>query len=385
MFKKNMLRVLACVMAVLMLMGSFAMSVSAAGVQTGKLKVEVTGGAGFYISLDGAAARPQGAVYLNSKITVGTTVTVSVKEISGSTFVGWVDPMNGTIISDALSYTFVASGNDYINAMYASPIDGVQRVMFKNTKSGSYGKIMDMQYYTAEDEINFPLDPTQVGYDFAGWSMTEAEIKEAIAKGQDVEVVANWTRQNIPVQVEVIGGEGSGSYNANSAVTVVANEATEGEKFAYWTDSEGNIKSYNETYKFFPSKDTTVTAVFVAEDTEIDYQILVGIDSIDTTSIETKNVFYYSWYCPEGYDFVKAGILAVNKDNYKEDTFVAGTDDSNVYDRSPSGTILREGSTSWSKSNVTPGQTWVAKAYVQYRNAQGNIVTVYSEMVEATK
>ncbi len=389
MVKKSMLKLWSCIFAVLMLMNMvsiFGISANAADMPNGKLRVEVTGGAGFTISVDGAAARPQGAVYHNSKIAVGSNVTLSVTEIEGATFIGWMNPASGIIVSDTLSYSFITSGNDYFNAMYSSQIEGVQMVAFKNDKAGNFGKILDMQYYCADDSIVFPADPTQVGFEFAGWSMTEEEIQSAVASGQDVMVTAKWTKALVPVEVTVNGGSGSGTYYANNQVAVVADEAAAGQKFAYWTDEEGNIRSYDKTYNFFPSEDTTLTAVFVAEDTVIDYQILVSIDSIDTTTVADKDVFYYSWYCPDTYTFVKAGILAVNKDNYNESTFVVGTSDSNVYDRSPSGKDLIPINTfTWTKSNVTSGQTWRAMAYVQYRDTDGSIVTVYSDIVEATK
>ncbi len=348
----------------------------------GTLRIEVTGGTGFTISVNGSSARPQGSVYRNSKIEIGATVTVTARETANATFVGWMNPATGIVLSSDYEYTFTASGNDSINAVFSTVIEGVQVVTFKNDKQN---RVLDSQYYSAEDAIEFPDAPTQVGFDFAGWSMTEAEIKSAIATGQDVEVAALWTRQVVPVQVTVNGGTGTGSYNANAAVTVVANAAPAGQKFAYWTDTQGNIKSYNAEYKFYPSADVEVTAVFVAEDAVIDYQILVDVDSIDTVTVEGKNVFYFSWYCPEEYSFVKAGILAVNKDNYNESTFAAGTSDGNVYDRNPSGTNKAINSVSWTKSSVTSGQTWVAKAYVQYRDADGALVTVYSDVVEATK
>ncbi|MBQ4568933.1 MAG: InlB B-repeat-containing protein [Ruminococcus sp.] len=353
---------------------------------TGTLRIRVAGGTGFTISIDGGAARPQGATYLNSKIPVGAEVTVSALSSSNARFIGWVNPITGSMLSDEVSCTFTASGNDFLNAVYSTQVEGVQLLTFLNDKAGTYGRILDSQYYSASEQLAFPADPTQIGFDFAGWSMTEEEIKSAIANGEDVTVVATWTKAIVPVEVTVIGGTGSGTYNANNAVTVTANAAEAGEKFAYWTDTQGNIRSYNPEYTFFPSADTTVTAVFVDEDTEIDYQILVSLDSIDTTSIADKNVFTYSWYCPDSYSFVKAGIVAVNKDNYNEATFVAGSSDSNVYDRSPSGTNLIPVNTyTWSKSNVASGQTWMAKAYVQYRDASGQIVTVYSDTAEATK
>ena len=350
---------------------------------TGNLRVEVTGGRGFTISVDGGVSRPQGVTYHNSKLSIGSTVTLTANTADNANFFGWVNPITGIILSADPVYTFTASGNDSLKALYAVAVEGVNVVTFKNDKSN---RILDSQYYASADVVTFPDAPTQVGYDFAGWSMTEAEIKSAIAKGEDVTVVAKWTKSLVPVEITVNGGTGSGTYYANNAVTVTANEAEMGQKFAYWTDAQGNIRSYNAEYTFFPAKDTTVTAVFVDADAEIDYQILVSLDSIDTTTVEGKNVFTYSWYCPDSYSFVKAGIVAVNKDNYNEATFVAGSSDSNVYDRSPnSANNVPVNTYTWSKSNVTSGQTWMARAYVQYRDANGDLQTVYSDIAEATK
>ncbi len=352
-------------------------------IPTGTLRVNVTGGTGFTISVDGSSAKPQGAVYRNSKLPIGATVAVVAKETANTTFIGWMNPATGIVLSADYEYTFTASGNDTINAVFSTQIEGVQVVTFKNDKSN---RILDSQYYAAEDAISFPDAPTQVGYDFAGWSMTEAEIQAAIANGEDVTVLAIWTKALVPVEVAVVGGSGSGTYYANNQVTVTANEPETGKKFAYWTDAQGNIRSYNAEYTFFPSADTTVTAVFVDEDDVIDYQVLVSLDSIDTTSVADKNVFTYSWYCPDNYTFIKAGIVAVNKDNYNEATFVAGSSDSNVYDRSPNtANNIPVNTYTWTKSNVTSGQTWMARAYVQYRDANNNLVTVYSDIVEATK
>ncbi len=355
--------------------------------KTGSLKIEIAGGTGFSISIDGGFAKPQGTTYRNSSVPVGVEVMVVSGSVSGEDFIGWINPVTGVIVSDQPSFYFVTSGNDSYTAVYKTPLWNFSMVMFKNDKaSGGNGRILDMQYYSTMDEICFPEDPTQVGFDFAGWNMTQEEIIAAIAAGQNVTVLAKWTKAIVPVQVTVVGGSGSGTYNANNRVTAVADSAPEGEKFAYWADSDGNIKSYSEVYNFYPSADTTIYAVYMAEEDYIDYQVLVSVDSIDTESVADKNVFTYSWYCPDGYEFVKAGIVAVNKDNLVEETFVAGSADPNVYDRSPSGDNLVPVNTyTWTKSNVQTGQTWVAKAYVQYKDVYGSIVTVYSEPVEAVK
>ena len=52
------------------------------------------------------------------------------------------------------------------------------------------------------------------------------------------------------------------------------------------------IKSYNTEYKFFPVEDTELYAVFVAEEDVVDYQVLVSVDSIDTTiAVGSKGQF----------------------------------------------------------------------------------------------
>lgn len=354
--------------------------------KTGMLKIEIAGGTGFSISVNYSNAKPQGTSYRNSTIPIGVPVEVTAGSVSGEEFIGWIDPISGMVLSRSPYYSFITSGNDSLNAVFATPLGSFRMITFVNEKAGANGRILDMQYYSTADEIVFPDAPTQVGFDFAGWSMTEAEIKAAIAEYRDVTVVAKWTRRIVPVYVTVNGGTGTGSYNANSAVTVVADEPPQGHKFAYWTDEYGNIKSYSREYKFYPAQDTEVYAVFVPDEEYIERQIIVGVDYIDTVTEPEKNIFTYSWYCPEEYEFVKAGILAVNKDNYREDTFYAGTSDGNVYDRTPSaGSIAAQGSATWTKSAVTTGQVWLAAAYVQYRDISGEIITVYSELADAVK
>jgi len=356
----------------------------------GTLKVDVTGGVGFTISVNGGTARPQGSNYVNTKMPIGAQVTVTAMNLSDEEFIGWMNPANGQIYTKDYSYTFYSSGNDYLKATFKNSISGVNMVMFKNDKAaGGNGQILDMQYYAAGDTVETPLNPTQAGFDFAGWDHTSEQIGANLQAQQDTTVLANWTKQIIKVNVNVNGGAGTGVYDANYAVTVTANEAPEGKKFAYWTDSEGNIRSYLEAYKFYPAKDTELTAVFIDENEAIDYQILVNVDTIDITSQGTSNVFYYSWFVPEeelGITFIDAGILAVNKDFYNEETFYAGSDGANIYDRGPSGSNIKPvNSFAWTKTNVPAGQTWVAKAYVQYKTAEGKLITVYSDLAEATK
>ena len=247
--------------------------------------------------------------------------------------------------------------------------------------SGVPDGVLKMQYYAAGDEIVMPDDPVQVGYDFAGWNMTAEEIAQAVANGADVTVLATWTKQIIKVNVTVNGGSGTGIYDANYSVTVTANEAPEGKKFAYWTDGEGNIRSYLETYKFYPSADTTLTAVFVAEDEEVEEMVIVSVDTVVTST--TDYIFYFSWYIPKEYTDIQTGIVAVSANNYNEATFYAKSTDPNVYTRPKTLNTEYANSQTWTKTNVPDGECWYARAFAIYTDTDGVTHTVYSDTYEA--
>ncbi len=360
---------------------------------TGSLKIDVISGTGFKITINGGATRPQGVSYINSQMPLNVSVTVTANKVSSNEFMGWVNTANGQILTTDYTYTFTTSGKDYLRAMYKADYTDINTIIFINDKAyGGNGQILEMQYYVAGDEITFPDEPTQIGYEFAGWSMTNEQIQAELAAGNDVTVVAVWKVQQTYVDVEIIGGSGVGYTNeiglylANYKLTLTADKAPEGKKFAYWTVG-GVIKSYSEVLAIYPYEATVAEAVFVDENESIDYQIIVNVDTIDTTSISTKNVFYYSWSVPEeemGITYVKSGILAVNKSGYTGSNLYVGTTDTNVYDRGPS-SYTSEGAISWTKTEVAVGDTWVARAYVQYVTATGETMVVYSNLVEATK
>ena len=362
----------------------------------GSLKIDVISGTGFKISINGSAARPQGMSYINSQIALNASVTITANKVSNLEFMGWVNTRNGQILTTDYTYTFTTTGKDYLRAMYVTDYEGINMVVFKNDKAfGGTGQILDMQYYSYGDKITIPDEPSQVGFVFAGWSMSESEIQNELMKGNDVTVLAKWNVQQEYVHVEIVNGSGSGYKNeaglflANYKLTLTANPAPEGKKFAYWL-VDGSIKGYSETQVIYPSKAMTAEAVYVDDTAQIDYQVIVNIDTIDTTTIADKNRFYYSWYVPEeemGVTYVKSGILAVNENAYTGSNLVVGTTDENVYDRSPEGTdgATAINSWSWTKTNVAVGTTWVAVAYVKYKTASGEEMIVYSNVVRATK
>ncbi|MBQ1977808.1 MAG: InlB B-repeat-containing protein, partial [Ruminococcus sp.] len=193
---------------------------------TGKLRIEVSGGTGFKISVNGGSLRPQGTYYNNTKTPIGASVTVVANMVDGVEFLGWMNE-SGAVVSASDTYNFIASGNDYLQAVYMTPVEDVNVVLFKNAKAaGGNGQLLDMQYYAAGDVVDFPDAPAQTGYVFTGWSMTPDVIQAKLSAGEDVIVTATWELAKIYIDVTVKGGtitttpQANGKYLAFNALTV---------------------------------------------------------------------------------------------------------------------------------------------------------------------
>lgn len=358
---------------------------------TGTLKIDITGGTSFTLN-----GRPQGTSYHNTQMAIGTEVTVVANSSTGNEFIGWVLAANGEFVSKTPEFTFIASGNDSYKALYQVEVEGVQTVTFVNDRMGALKyQVLDMQYYSATETIAFPANTFATGYTFKGWKLegdttntpvTNAMIQSEIAKGNDVTIVPIWEKLIVYVTLTVNGGTGGGQVVANTGTTVTANAAPAGQKFAYWVDGDGIVKSYLESYKLYPATDMELTAVFVPEDEVVDEQILLGIDNVEINNDNNGLRFVLSWYVPEEYNYVQGGIVAVDKVSYSESTFYANSTASGMYTRGPSGANNTAiGGYTWNKKDINYGDTWVAKAYIQYKDATGQVVTVYGDTYEYTK
>ena len=164
-------------------------------------------------------------------------------------------------------------------------------------------------------------------------------------------------------------------------MTVVANAASEGNKFSHWADEAGNILSYNENYQFYAAKNMKVTAVYV--------KIADMVETKGTTEIvdkiadreKEKLTFVSMSTVPEGCTINKAGMILT------DDATVANGDSFNastakyVLGDAWSGTAYRY---SVNISGVSAGVTWYVRAYLVYTDAEGNVYTIYGQMESLT-
>ena len=243
--------------------------------------------------------------YLYEQFAIGTSVTV---EFTGTeNFLYWVNASNKVVSTDK-SYTFVMGSETTLKAVYGKARQNQATVVFISHSD----QIISSKAYTTNDTIQFPVPPIKMGCTFTGWSMTEAEIRAAMANNSGIiQVRALYTEPSIACSVTVIYPDGIGNDVVNAvvgkAINVTAKDI-EGKTFSYWTDNAGNVLGYTKTLNLAPSGDMTVKAVY---DEAAEAKPVITISEVSATTANESYVvtFMATRAVPDGYKVVKQGIL----------------------------------------------------------------------------
>ena len=243
--------------------------------------------------------------YLYEQFAVGASVTVN---FTGSeNFLYWVNASN-KVVSTEKSYTFIMGSETTLKAVYGKARQNQATVVFISHSD----QIISSKAYTTSDTIQFPVPPIKMGCTFTGWSMTEAEIRAAMANNSGIiQVRAHYTEPSIACTVTVVYPEGTDNQVVNAvvgkAIDVTAKDI-EGKTFSYWTDDKGTVLGYTKTLKLAPSGDMTVKAVY---DEAAKAKPVITISEVSATTANESYVvtFMATRAVPDGYKVVKQGIL----------------------------------------------------------------------------
>ena len=243
--------------------------------------------------------------YLYEQFAIGTSVTV--KFTGTENFLYWVNASNKVVSTDK-SYTFIMGSETTLKAVYGKARQNQATVVFISHSD----QIISSKAYTTNDTIQFPVPPIKMGCTFTGWSMTEAEIRAAMANNSGIiQVRALYTNPSIACKVTVIYPDGIGNEVVNTvvgkAINVTAKDI-EGKTFSYWTDDAGNVLGYTKTLNLAPSGDMTVKAVY---DEAAEAKPVITISEVSATTANESYVvtFMATRAVPDGYKVVKQGIL----------------------------------------------------------------------------
>lgn len=321
--------------------------------------------------------------YLYEQFAIGTSVTV---EFTGTeNFLYWVNASNKVVSTDK-SYTFVMGSETTLKAVYGKARQNQATVVFISHSD----QIISSKAYTTNDTIQFPVPPIKMGCTFTGWSMTEAEIRAAMANNSGIiQVRALYTEPSIACKVTVIYPDGIGNDVVNAvvgkAVNVTAKDI-EGKTFSYWTDNAGNVLGYTKTLKLAPSGDMTVKAVY---DEAAEVKPVISMTAIDASAGDGYWVisFTATRAVPEGYELVKQGIL------YSIDSRCVGDAGKDYLKLTADGTVPEGVKESVGNNNDLNGVTrfngkvktaetiLYGRGYMILKNSAGEVLYVYADTI----
>ena len=321
--------------------------------------------------------------YLYEQFAIGTSVTV---EFTGSeNFLYWVNASNKVVSTDK-SYTFIMGSETTLKAVYGKARQNQATVVFISHSD----QIISSKAYTTSDTIQFPVPPIKMGCTFTGWSMTEAEIRAAMASNSGIiQVRALYTEPSIACKVTVVYPEGTDNQVVDAvvgkAIDVTAKDI-EGKTFSYWTDDKGTVLGYTKTLKLAPSGDMTVKAVY---DEAAKAKPVISMTAIDASAGNGYWVvsFTATRAVPAGYEMVKQGILysldsrcagEAGKDYLK--LTADGTVPEGVYEYSGKDQALN-GVTRFNGKVGTADTTLYGRGYMILKNSAGKVMYVYADTI----
>lgn len=321
--------------------------------------------------------------YLYEQFAVGASVTVN---FTGSeNFLYWVNASN-KVVSTEKSYSFIMGSETTLKAVYGKARQNQATVVFISHSD----QIISSKAYTTSDTIQFPVPPIKMGCTFTGWSMTESEIRAAMANNSGIiQVRALYTEPSIACKVTVVYPEGTDNQVVKAvvgkAIDVTAKDI-EGKTFSYWTDDKGTVLGYTKTLKLAPSGDMTVKAVY---DEAAKAKPVISMTAIDASAGNGYWVvsFTATRAVPAGYEMVKQGILysldsrcagEAGKDYLK--LTADGTVPEGVYEYSGKDQALN-GVTRFNGKVGTADTTLYGRGYMILKNSAGKVLNVYADTI----
>ena len=323
--------------------------------------------------------------YLLEKMPVGTQVTVVFK--GSENFLYWVNE-SGKVVSTSKTYTFSMGSATTLKAVYAEKEEHQAMVVFISHTQ----QVISSKGYTDTQEIQFPEPPIKMGATFVRWSMTEAEIRAAMATTATgiivVEPVYEFSAGSYTVTVNYPNDD-TATYTATvGKITTVTAKSIDGKVFKCWKNGD-TVLGYTETLKVAPRGDLTLTAEYVDAGTTVDRLPVIALTEISASQQGAKYAvsFTATRSVPEGYTVTEQGILVSTNSQYGEaDALDAMKLDANG-NRPDNTLILKDSNTDAMGVTVLNGTTKYAdrtvygRAYMILRDSSGTMVYVYSDTI----
>lgn len=320
----------------------------------------------------------------------GQIATVTATANDDYEFVGWKDSYGTTVSTDA-AYNFTVLGDTTLTPEFVKvkTEEGNEIAYVTVSFYHQSGKLLDSRkVVSGEGKITTTVNaPTKVGFDFLGWSAkasgaTAEDVVdfETATFSENISLYPVFKAQDITYTLTVVGLQ-TEQKAPQSSVTVTA-DPIEGKQFVGWKDANGNIVSYDSTYTFIITGDTTLTACYEQADSVIvkEPTIIIAQPTYEDITGGYKMAFYFNYTVPEDCKLVDIGIIR-KKGDYAADGITLETVGVSQY--SVLSKLGREGQFYYTKSNYY-GTGHTVTGYMIYEK-NGIRYTVYSDSIYGVK
>ncbi len=328
------------------------------------------------------------------KYVYGQTAKVTATANDNYEFVGWKDSY-GTTISTNATYNFTVIGDATLKPEFVKVKTEEGAAISYVTVSFYHqsGKLLDSQkVVSGEGKITNTVNaPTKVGFDFLGWSAkaSGATVEDVVdfetaTFSENTSLYPVFKAQDITYTLKV--GSQTEQKAPQSSVTVTA-DPMEGKQFVGWKDANGNIVSYDSTYTFIITGDTTLTAYYEQVDSEVvkEPTIVIGepVISVKEQGVSKKATMYFNYDIPSGNELVDIGVV-----------YVSGK--KNTLDMNTPGVVIRSAMSTINASpnnvknqfyyskTMTAGSEYTFIGYIVYTDSSGKRITKYSNLNNAS-
>ena len=315
----------------------------------------------------------------SKKFAENGTYTLVATPNENCTFVGW--QTGNKIVSTDATYTTVAIADITYTPVFAESAKPVQF-----TFVDMFNNVISSQSVASGADVKIPQAPTYTGYTFTGWSADEATIKAATSS---MTVYAQYEKDAAATYTVTTDADATVAYGSNSAQGTLADvpygtQVTVSKAGATAWAIDGKIVAYGDSYTFYVASDVTVKAASATTQAPV-----VAAVSANQVAGSYKVEFVATRAMVDGCTYLKSGFV-YGKNLTDADLTLANVGKKGSADNS--GVVKAayanstEGSTQFILSYGLSAQngTASAKAFLTYKDQNGKVQTVYSDVMNHT-
>ena len=315
----------------------------------------------------------------SKKFAENGTYTLVATPNADCTFVGW--QTGNKIVSTDATYTTVAIADITYTPVFAESAKPVQF-----TFVDMFNNVISSQSVASGADVKIPQAPTYTGYTFTGWSVDEAAIKAATSS---MTVYAQYEKDAAATYTVTTDADATVAYGSNSAQGTLADipygtQVTVSKDGATAWAIDGKIVAYGDSYTFYVASDVTVKAASATTQAPV-----VAAVSANQVAGSYKVEFVATRAMVDGCTYLKSGFV-YGKNLSDADLTLANVGKKGSADNS--GVVKAayanstEGSTQFILSYGISAQTGTAsaKAFLTYKDQNGKVQTVYSDVMNHT-